>query len=152
LCTHLYTFIEAEDWLPDRYSSEKHHVFGSSNKKDILYTDLMNVAFLTKKTNQFYKKCTLGQQYVSITPEAMGWQCLPVDKNLWKRENQQKWQQERRYLITDRANLFIKNIMAKKYYIPDLFPEEFQDKTYSNLNLPVKCTSQIIKLKSKNKK
>lgn len=107
------TGVQLNNSLLGKNSSlDVHHIF----PKDVLYkagkskaivNSLANYAFLTKGTNieiSNRKPEDYMPEYVAKHQGAVESHCIPIDPDLWKVENYEKFLEKRRILLADAAN------------------------------------------------
>ena len=113
------TNIELNNMLLGRNSTlEVHHIF----PKDVLYhagvsksmvNALANYAFLTKATNDAISNKPVDQympEFVTQNPAAVKSHWIPMDPELWKLENYDRFLEARRELLAKAANEFLDSL------------------------------------------
>ena len=91
---------------------EYHHVFPQSKLKDLGYeksqrNDISNLVFIAGKLNREFSNKAPSDYLDKIKPELLKKQCVPLDKELWKMENYEKFLEARRKLIAEDLDSFI---------------------------------------------
>lgn len=118
---------EAEDWRNRikialkssgrKLSLQFHHIFPKSHQQEIgcsqtLINDIANMAFISGKTNRWInnrKPCDYLPCLVSeIGEDELEKQCIPGDRKLWELNSYEEFLRQRRILIADRLNEYLK--------------------------------------------
>ena len=133
------TNIELSNNLLGKNSSlEVHHIF----PKDVLYkagkskaivNALANYAFLTKDTNGAISNRypeDYFPEYREKCPGAMDTHWIPADPELWKIDNYEKFLEQRRIMLAEAANSFLKSLYEG--YIEETAIQSFASKKYQN--------------------
>lgn len=100
-----------------KLSLQFHHIFPKSRQREIdcsktLINDISNMAFISGKTNRWINN-RKPSDYLPRLVSEMGKaelekQCIPVDKELWKLNSYEDFLRQRRALIADRLNDYLK--------------------------------------------
>jgi len=94
-----------------------HHIFPKSHRGEIgcsiqLINDISNMAFISGKTNRWInnrKPCDYLSELVSENCEAeLEKQCIPINPDLWELGRYKEFLHQRRELIADRLNDYMK--------------------------------------------
>jgi len=115
----------AEDWWKGHRITtsdyEEHHIIPRSLLKKAEYEyslidDASNIAFLTEKANRRISNA-LPQTYLTeIDSAKLEKQFVPLDKNLWMIENYEHFLQQRRKIIVEKVNAYLKSLGVEDYY------------------------------------
>lgn len=114
----------AEDWWKGHKITttdyEEHHIIPRSllKKADYEYTlidDTANIAFLTEKANRKISNSSPEQYLASIDQAKLEKQFVPLDKNLWKIENYEHFLQQRRKIIVEAVNAYLRSLGVEEY-------------------------------------
>ena len=113
------TGIELNNSLLGKNSTlEVHHIFPKKRLYEIgktraLVNSLANYAFLTKDTNDKISDQFTSDympQYVAATPGAVESHWIPMDPELWKIENYEKFLEKRRELLAEASNKLLDSL------------------------------------------
>jgi hypothetical protein len=114
----------AEDWWKGHKITttdyEEHHIVPRSLLKKAGYEfalidDAANIAFLSEKANRKILN-TNPEKYLSeIDPKKLKKQFLPLNENLWKTENYEEFLINRRRIIIQKINEYLKFLGIEKY-------------------------------------
>lgn len=113
------TGIELNNSLLGRNSTlEVHHIFPKKRLYEVgktraMVNSLANYAFLTKDTNDKISDQFTSDympKYVSDTPGAVESHWIPMDPELWKIENYEKFLEKRRMLLAEAANKLLDSL------------------------------------------
>lgn len=96
----------------------EHHIFPQYLFKKRLLdpeleNDAANITFLSSRTNKALKDKEPSEYLSKLydeDPSMLEEHCIPLDHELWKRENYEKFLEERRKIILDRWNKFLASI------------------------------------------
>jgi len=118
---------DAEDWRNRikialkssgrKLSLQVHHIFPKSHQREIgcsqkLINDISNMAFISGKTNRWINNRKpsdyLPQLVSEIGEHELEKQCIPVDRKLWELGSYEKFLRQRRELIANRLNDYLK--------------------------------------------
>jgi hypothetical protein len=114
----------AEDWWKGHKITtsdyEEHHIFPRSLLKIADYQyylidDASNIAFLTEKANRKISNAQPEKYLEKIDQAKLAKQFVPIDKNLWKVENYEDFLQQRRKIIIERMNAYLKLLGIEDY-------------------------------------
>lgn len=114
----------AEDWWKGHKITttdyEEHHIIPRSllKKADYEYTlidDTANIAFLTEKANRKISNSPPEKYLASIDRAKLEKQFVPLDTNLWKIENYESFLHQRRKIIVEAANIYLKSLGVEEY-------------------------------------
>ena len=91
---------------------EYHHIFPKSKLKIQQYekdkiNDISNLVFIAGKLNRVISNKEPSDYLYKIDPELLKKQCVPIDKELWKIKNYEKFLEARRKLIAEELDNFI---------------------------------------------
>ena len=137
---------KAKDWFNGtpiagtsrgKYSTELHHIFPSSilyhpekggyQTKNLGHRDLVNEvsnrAFITQKTNRKIRNTPPALYLPEVEerfPDSLKSQFVPLDRNLWKVENYDKFLSERRRQLSIAINDFLDTLLISDSDIIDL--------------------------------
>jgi hypothetical protein len=94
---------------------QEHHIFPRSllKKKGIsedLINDISNIAFLTEKANKSILNKEPIEYLQEIDEEKLKNQFVPLDRELWKIENFEKFLEERRKIIVEKINEYLQSL------------------------------------------
>lgn len=114
----------AEDWWKGHRITtsdyEEHHIIPRSLLKKegyeySLIDDASNIAFLTEKANRKISNAQPEKYLETIDPAKLEKQFVPLDKNLWKIENYERFLQQRRAIIVDKVNAYLRSLGVENY-------------------------------------
>ncbi len=123
---------KAKDWFTGTVLSstnvgpshrlELHHIFPKSLLKNNNYKPqdidaLANIAFLSQRANRSILNSPPSDYLKDIDEEKLRAQYIPIDKNLWKLDNFSKFLEERRYLLANAINDYLKSLGGDIYEI-----------------------------------
>lgn len=99
---------------------QDHHIFPRSllKKKGFersVINDIANIAFLTEKANKIISKKEPFEYLQNIDEEKLKNQFIPLDKELWRLENFDKFLEERRKLIVKHINEYFLYLGLKEW-------------------------------------
>lgn len=114
----------ATDWFKGHKITtsdiQYHHIYPRSllKKRGIdgnLINDISNIAFLTEKANKTILNKEPSEYLKDIDEEKLKKQFVPLDKELWKLENYEKFLEKRRQIIVDKINEYFQSLGAGTY-------------------------------------
>jgi len=114
----------AEDWWKGHKITtsdyEEHHIIPRSLLKKANYPyslidDTSNIAFLTEKANRRISNTTPEKYLAEIDAAKLEKQFVPLDKNLWRIENYELFLQQRRKIIVEKVNAYLKSLGDEEY-------------------------------------
>jgi len=114
----------AEDWWKGHKITtsdyEEHHIIPRSllKKADYEYSlidDASNIAFLTEKANRRISNTPPETYLAKIDAAKLEKQFVPLDKNLWRIENYKLFLQQRRKVIVEKVNAYLKSLGVEEY-------------------------------------
>jgi hypothetical protein len=114
----------AEDWWKGHKITtsdyEEHHIIPRSllkkaNYEYSLIDDVSNIAFLTEKANRRISNTPPEIYLAEIDSAKLKKQFVPLDKNLWKIENYELFLQQRRKVIVEKVNDYLKSLGVEEY-------------------------------------
>ena len=114
----------AEDWWKGHKITtsdyEEHHIIPRSllkkeNYEYSLIDDASNIAFLTEKANRKISNTSPEEYLAKIDEAKLEKQFVPLDKNLWKIENYEDFLQQRRKIIIEAINAYLKSLGVEEY-------------------------------------
>ncbi len=109
----------AEDWWKGHRITtsdyEEHHIIPRSLLKKAGYEyslidDASNIAFLTEKANRRISNTPPETYLAEIDQGKLEKQFVPLDKNLYKIENYELFLQQRRKMIVEKVNTYLKSL------------------------------------------
>jgi len=114
----------AEDWWKGHKITttdyEEHHIFPRSLLKKAGYEfelidDVANIAFLSEKANRKILNTNPKKYLSEIDPKKLEKQFLPLNENLWEIENYEEFLINRRRIIIQKINEYLKFLGIEKY-------------------------------------
>jgi len=114
----------AEDWWKGHRITtsdyEEHHIIPRSLLKKAGYEyslidDVSNIAFLTEKANRKISDTPPEKYLVKIDQAKLTKQFIPLDETLYKIENYELFLQQRRKLIVEKVNVYLKSLGVEEY-------------------------------------
>jgi hypothetical protein len=121
----------AEDWFKGHKITstdyEEHHIIPRSllkGKYDLaLIDDTSNLAFLTEKANKLISNTDPAMYLQDIDPTKLQLQCVPMDRALWQLDRYPDFLQERRRLLVETINNYLRTLGIDAYVPPQSNPQ-----------------------------
>lgn len=114
----------AQDWWKGHKITtsdyEEHHIIPRSLLKKVDYEyslidDASNIAFLTEKANRKISNAKPEEYLAEIDEKKLEKQFVPLDKNLWKIENYERFLHQRRKIIVETINAYLNSLGVENY-------------------------------------
>jgi len=86
-----------------------------ANYEYSLIDDASNIAFLAEKTNRRISNTPPETYLAEIDAAKLEKQFVPLDKNLWRIENYELFLQQRRKVIVEKVNAYLKSLGVEEY-------------------------------------